>query len=81
MNIKAVIVDEMPESCFTCYFAQAIRKGGGQITDYYCVFQYVNTGVSKDTCNMATRPDWCPLVVNSGATIEEIAKHYKESEE
>ena len=72
MQVIDVVVDELPKSCFTCYFAQAIRKDDGKIsTNYYCVPAYITASSKKREaiCNMKTRPDWCPLV-----TIEDFGK-------
>ena len=49
MKTIKVIVDEMPENCWQCIFADW----------HYCDV------LKKDNEEYPTRPDWCPLVVET----------------
>ena len=70
MKVIKVIVDKVPESCKEC-----IYPNWNSLGDRYC------QAALRIIYDDKKRPDWCPLVVNNGATIEEIAEHYKEIEE
>ena len=73
MKVIKVIVDKVPEGCGDCDEIESREKGRRLV--YECHFV---TGFIK---NQNVRLPNCPLVVNDGATIEEIAAYYKEIEE
>ena len=73
MKIKAVIVDVLPEGCGDCDEIESREKGRRLV--YECHFV---TGFIK---NQNVRLPNCPLMVNNGATIDEIAQHYEKIKE
>ena len=73
MNIIKVIVNRVPLSCRFCYHIETRERGRAVAYECYFVEGWIE--------NTETRPNWCPLAVNNGATVGEIAKHYEESKE
>ena len=52
--MKAVyVLDEMPESCFECYF-----RGGGDYDPICCTPDFAGADVEEYD---SSRPDWCPF--------------------
>jgi len=70
MQVKMIIVDELPEKCWECDACQGISP------DYfYCMAKHIDVDAHS------TRPDWCPLVVDEccewvGVVIEK-SEHSK----
>ena len=79
MKVYRVIVDEVPKSCIdTDNLEKSCRylKYGN-----YYLCEIMDLPIEPVFDPLVERPRWCPLVVNNGATIDEIAEHYEENKE
>lgn len=54
MDVKQIIVDELPENCIECEFSQGIIP-----ENLFCII--ANEKIKCNPCNK--RPSWCPLEV------------------
>jgi hypothetical protein len=67
MNVKKIIVDELPSTCRMCKF-QSVRpvKNGLRM---YCSLK------DKMVHNLRVRPDWCPLVIDECCEWKYLGVH------
>lgn len=61
MNVKRIVVDELPESCRKCFFL-AIHKEM-DCADYWCDLKIKVLDAKFVTGDYKERPSWCPLEV------------------
>ena len=58
MNVKRIIVDELPEICNFCQFEDILDYVG-------CHFCYAKRkSISREKNYNLSRPSWCPLVID-----------------
>lgn len=59
MNIKRIVVDELPEGCIDCLFWNNATVNPDYQDDHYIC------DITLMKIDLNTRPDWCPLVKES----------------